>query len=156
MRFIKLFNIEFAEANQNWQNAIDNFCGLKSIPIMTIHKSKGLEYSVVYFVGLENSTFLDFKNQPEEDRCTFFVVLSRVKCSETFTFSNVRSGLKYPKQKNDAINESFELLQNSGIANVFYYFITIAFLSDHYIFLDIEVAPQQNYLFPQWLIFTYL
>lgn len=120
-RFIKLFNIEFAEANQNWQNAIDNFCGLNSIPIMTIHKSKGLEYSAVYFVGLEDSAFWNFKNQPEEDRCTFFVALSRAKCSVTFTFSNVRSGLKYPKQKKDAINEFFELLQNSGIANVIFY-----------------------------------
>lgn len=120
-RFIKLFNIEFAEANQNWQNAIDNFCGLNSIPIMTIHKSKGLEYSAVYFVGLEDSAFWNFKNQPEEDRCTFFVALSRAKCSVTFTFSNVRSGLKYPKQKKDTINEFFELLQNSGIANVTFY-----------------------------------
>lgn len=120
-RFIELFNIEFAEANQNWQNAIDNFCGLNSIPIMTIHKSKGLEYSAVYFVGLEDSAFWNFKNQPEEDRCTFFVALSRAKCSVTFTFSNVRSGLKYPKQKKDAINEFFELLQNSGIANVIFY-----------------------------------
>ena len=33
-RFIKLFNIEFAESHQNWQNTIDNFCGLNSIPIM--------------------------------------------------------------------------------------------------------------------------
>lgn len=119
--FIELFNIEFAEANQNWQNTIDNFCGLNSIPIMTIHKSKGLEYSAVYFVGLEDSAFWNFKNQPEEDRCTFFVALSRAKCSVTFTFSNVRSGLKYPKQKKDAINEFFELLQNSGIANVIFY-----------------------------------
>ena len=120
-RFIKLFNIEFAESHQNWQNTIDNFCGLNSIPIMTIHKSKGLEYSAVYFVGLEDSAFWNFKKQPEEDRCTFFVALSRAKCSVTFTFSNVRSGLKYPKQKKDAINEFFELLQNSGIANVIFY-----------------------------------
>ena len=88
---------------------------------MTIHKSKGLEYSAVYFVGLEDSAFWNFKKQPEEDRCTFFVALSRAKCSVTFTFSNVRSGLKYPKQKKDAINEFFELLQNSGIANVIFY-----------------------------------
>ena len=47
-RFVKLFNIEFAEAHQNWQNTIDNFCGLNSIHIMTIHKSKGLEYSAVF------------------------------------------------------------------------------------------------------------
>ena len=119
--FIKLFNIEFEEANQNWQNAIDNFCGLNSIPIMTIHKSKGLEYSAVYFVGLEDSAFWNFRNQPEEDRCAFFVALSRAKCSVTFTFSNVRSGLKYPEQKKDVINEFFVLLKESGMANVISY-----------------------------------
>lgn len=37
--------------------AIENFCGDHSIPIMTIHKSKGLEYNAVYFVGLEDSAF---------------------------------------------------------------------------------------------------
>ena len=120
-KFIELFNTEFEEANQNWQNAIDNFCGLNSIPIMTIHKSKGLEYSAVYFVGLEDSAFWNFKNQPEEDRCAFFVALSRAKCSVTFTFSNVRSGLKYPEQKKDVINEFFVLLKESEMANVISY-----------------------------------
>lgn len=117
-KFIELFNIEFEAANQNWQNAIDNFCGLNSIPIMTIHKSKGLEYSAVYFVGLEDSAFWNFKNQPEEDRCAFFVALSRAKCSVTFTFSNVRSGLRYPEQKKDSINEFFVLLQEENVANI--------------------------------------
>ena len=88
---------------------------------MTIHKSKGLEYSAVYFVGLEDSAFWNFKKQPEEDRCTFFVALSRAKCSVTFTFSNVRSGLKYPEQKKDVINEFFVLLKESGMANVISY-----------------------------------
>lgn len=117
-KFIELFNIEYEEANKNWQYAIDNFCGLNSIPIMTIHKSKGLEYSAVYFVGLEDSAFWNFKNQPEEDRCAFFVALSRAKKSITFTFSNMRSSLKYPIQKRKDINEFFELLQRPGIATV--------------------------------------
>lgn len=117
-KFIELFNIEYEEANKNWQYAIDNFCGLNSIPIMTIHKSKGLEYSSVYFVGLEDSAFWNFKNQPEEDRCAFFVALSRAKKSITFTFSNMRSSLKYPIQKRKDINEFFELLQRPGIATV--------------------------------------
>ncbi len=117
-KFIELFNIEYEEANKNWQYAINNFCGLNSIPIMTIHKSKGLEYSAVYFVGLEDSAFWNFKNQPEEDRCAFFVALSRAKKSITFTFSNIRSSMKYPIQKRKDINEFFELLQRSGIATV--------------------------------------
>lgn len=120
-KFIELFNIEFEEANHDWQKAIDNFLGLNSIPIMTIHKSKGLEYSAVYFVGLEDSAFWNFKNQPEEDRCAFFVALSRAKKSVTFTFSNNRSGLKYTEQKRELVNEFYELLQEPGIATIEYF-----------------------------------
>lgn len=120
-KFIELFNIEFEEANHDWQKAIDNFLGLNSIPIMTIHKSKGLEYSAVYFIGLEDSAFWNFKNQPEEDRCAFFVALSRAKESVTFTFSNNRSGLKYTEQKRELVNEFYELLQKPGIATIEYF-----------------------------------
>lgn len=65
--------IELETTQMDWMLAIENFEGLHSVPIMTIHKSKGLEYDAVYFVGLEDSAFWSFKNQPDEDRCTFFV-----------------------------------------------------------------------------------
>ena len=85
---------------------------------MTIHKSKGLEYSAVYFIGLEDSAFWNFKNQPEEDRCAFFVALSRAKESVAFTFCKKRSNLKYPDQSHKRINEFFELLQKPDFATV--------------------------------------
>ena len=83
-----------------------------------IHKCKGLEYSAVYFVGLEDSAFWNFRNQPDEDRCTFFVALSRAKESVTFTFCKRRTGMRYPMQQHSAINEFFDLLQKPGIAEV--------------------------------------
>ena len=83
-----------------------------------IHKSKGLEYSAVYFVGLEDSAFWNFRNQPDEDRCTFFVALSRAKESVTFTFCKRRTGMRHPMQQHNAINEFFNLLQKPGIAEV--------------------------------------
>ena len=52
---------------------------------MTIHKSKGLEYEVVYFLGLEDSAFWSFNDQPEEDKSAFFVALSRAKSYLIFT-----------------------------------------------------------------------
>lgn len=109
---------EFVQTDNNWIKAIENFIGLHSIPIMTIHKSKGLEYLAVYFVGLEDGAFWNFKNQPQEDRCAFFVALSRAKQYLTFTFSNTRHKLKYPRQKHDDINEFFDLLKAPGIAEV--------------------------------------
>ena len=102
----------------NWLLAIENFEGLHSVPIMTIHKSKGLEYEAVYFIGLEDSAFWNFKNQPEEDRCAFFVALSRAKREMIFTFCDYRTTSRYPHQQHSQINEFFELLNNSGIAEV--------------------------------------
>lgn len=118
--FKDLFQKELTNVNNDVGLAIDNFRGLNSIPIMTIHKSKGLEYSVVYFIGLEDSAFWNFKNQPDEDRCAFFVALSRAKKSVIFTYTDIRYGFKYPKQSNTGINEFYELLQKPGMAKVIY------------------------------------
>lgn len=117
-KFEDLFFTEYVAACGDWNLAIENFCGEHSVPIMTIHKSKGLEYSAVYFVGLEDSAFWNFRNQPDEDRCTFFVALSRAKESVTFTFCKRRTGMRYPMQQHNAINEFFDLLQKPGIAEV--------------------------------------
>lgn len=102
----------------NWLLAIENFEGLHSIPIMTIHKSKGLEYEAVYFVGLEDSAFWNFKNQPEEDRCAFFVALSRAKREIMFTFCNYRSAIRDHQQTHSEINEFFDLLNTPGMATI--------------------------------------
>lgn len=110
--------IELETTQRDWILAIENFQGLHSVPIMTIHKSKGLEYDAVYFVGLEDSAFWNFKNQPDEDRCTFFVALSRAKEEILFTFCKYRHTSKYSKQSHDQINEFFNLLQTPGIATI--------------------------------------
>lgn len=117
-KFQDLFWIEYELANRNWITAIESFIGLHSIPIMTIHKSKGLEYSAVYFIGLEDSAFWNFRNQPEEERCVFFVAISRAKRFLMFTFSKYRSNLKYPIQRNNSINEFYKLLQKPGMAEI--------------------------------------
>lgn len=99
--------------------AIDDLKGKDTVPIMTIHKSKGLEYEAVYFLGLEDSAFWNFKNQPEEDRSAFFVAISRAKRSLTFSFCERRKtkfGIK--RQQHGNINEFFELLLNDDIARV--------------------------------------
>lgn len=120
VRFNELFERELIAAIGDWESAIRFFVGENSIPIMTIHKSKGLEYSAVFFIGLEDSAFWNFKYQPEEDRCAFFVALSRAKRSITFTFCNNRSTIRTPRQTHNSINEFFELLQKPGMAKVYF------------------------------------
>lgn len=102
----------------NWPQAVEDFIGLDSIPIMTIHKSKGLEYSIVYFLGLEDNAFWSFRKQPLEDRSAFFVALSRAKLEVCFTYCSWRESHIYKSQSRKTINEFYQLLNNSNIAEV--------------------------------------
>ena len=106
------------EISENWNIALNNFKGENSIPIMTIHKSKGLEYDVVFFIGLEDGAFWNFNNQKNEDFCTFFVALSRAKKRVDFTFSSNRSLTKYQKQSLMNIKEFYKILKESNVVNV--------------------------------------
>jgi superfamily I DNA/RNA helicase len=112
--FKRLVWIEYEETNV-WIKAIDNFEGKNSIPIMTIHKSKGLEYDTIFFVGLEDSAFWNFRNQPDEDKCAFFVALSRAKRRIDFTFSADRPVGFSNLQKHDCINEFYEMFEDTEI-----------------------------------------
>jgi len=71
--------------------AVERFEGKGCLPIMTIHKSKGLEFSKVFFIGFEDQNFWSYQSQPEEDTCSFFVALSRAKDAVYFTFSSERT-----------------------------------------------------------------
>lgn len=109
---------EFVSSGYILENAINNFKGLNSIPIMTIHKSKGLEFDAVFFIGLEDSAFWNFRNQPMEDRCAFFVALSRAKKMIGFTFSENRKVGFDDNQRHANINEFYELLESSCLVNI--------------------------------------
>ncbi len=100
--------------------ALDMLVGKDTVPVMTIHKSKGLEYHTVIFIGLEDGAFWTFQQQPDEDKCTFFVALSRAKERVVFTFSKQRED-RYGRlrdQSIEGIKIILQELQNSGIVNM--------------------------------------
>lgn len=99
--------------------ALDMLVGKDTIPVMTIHKSKGLEYQSVIFIGLEDGAFWSFQKQPDEDKCSFFVALSRAKERVIFTFSHQREG-KYGMTQQSIKNISviIEQLQNSRVVSI--------------------------------------
>lgn len=101
----------------DWLTSIENVMGANSIPIMTIHKSKGLEYDTVIFIGLEDSAFWNYLKQKEEDTCAFFVALSRAKRRIIFTFSSDREVTSpyYTRQKRDKIKPFYEILKKSQV-----------------------------------------
>lgn len=106
------------EISKNWTEALNNFKGENSIPIMTIHKSKGLEYDAVFFIGLEDNAFWNFKKQKNEDFCAFFVALSRAKKRVDFTFSANRSLTRYSKQSLTSIREFYKILEDSNVVYI--------------------------------------
>ena len=113
-KFSKLLYTEFSQLQGEWIKVVSNFNGEKSIPIMTIHKSKGLEYEAVYFLGLEDSAFWNFNKQPEEDKSAFFVALSRAKSHIIFTHCKNRED---EPQQVSKINEIYSLLIQSSLCN---------------------------------------
>ena len=113
--FSKLLYIEYSQTQGEWLDTVSSFKGENSISIMTIHKSKGLEYEAVYFLGLEDSAFWSFNDQPEEDKSAFFVALSRAKSHLIFTYCKLRNN---SPQNNRNINEIYSLLIQSNLVDV--------------------------------------
>lgn len=106
------------QRSATWRDAIDDFSGLDTVPVMTIHKSKGLEYHTVIFLGLEDSAFWSFATQSTEDTCAFFVAFSRAKSRVLFTFCNQRTTSPrhqdYP-QAAASIRPLYEILRAAGV-----------------------------------------
>ncbi|WP_428815584.1 UvrD-helicase domain-containing protein [Lactococcus lactis] len=121
-QFIELFWKEYV-IEEDFNTAIRTFQGENIIPIMTIHKSKGLEYESVYFIGLEDSAFWNFRNKPDADRSAFFVAISRAKKYLSFSYCSNRETMKNyynpsGDQKRENINEFYDLLSQPGISKI--------------------------------------
>lgn len=68
-------------------SALNRFSDDQAVSILTIHKSKGLEYDSVIMMAIENEIF--FGDQ-EANRCAFFVGVSRAKRRLVLTHSDMR------------------------------------------------------------------
>ena len=105
------FLTESCGHSTSWTKALDDFEGLHTIPMMTIHKSKGLEFQVVIFVGLDDRAWWSFRRQPEEGRSAFFVAFSRAEQRVLFTYCESRGG------KAD-ISSLYKILADAGVETV--------------------------------------
>jgi superfamily I DNA/RNA helicase len=92
-----------------WTDALDAYEGVHSVPLMTIHKSKGLEYHTVVFVGLDDDAW---RRSFEEDRVEatsgFFVAFTRAKQRVIFTYC-IQRGTR------TAITALYRLLLDAGV-----------------------------------------
>ncbi|MCS6926736.1 MAG: ATP-binding domain-containing protein, partial [Candidatus Binatia bacterium] len=73
-----------------WSDALDRFEGRGQVPLMTIHKSKGLEFHTIVFYGLDNNTWWSLKPDRKEELNSFFVAFTRAKQRAFFTLCTNR------------------------------------------------------------------
>jgi superfamily I DNA/RNA helicase len=67
--------------------ALERFSDDQAVRILTIHKSKGLEFDSVIILGVENQTFW---GKEDDERCAYFVGISRAKKRLILTVSEHR------------------------------------------------------------------
>lgn len=78
---------ECAEHSSSWMEALDEFEGIGQVVLMTVHKSKGLEFHTMIFYGLDNQTWWSLTPQRGEELNTFFVAFTRAKQRAFFSQS---------------------------------------------------------------------
>ena len=103
------FYSDYYDRCNDWKRALELLVGKDTIPLMTIHKSKGLEFDTIIFVGLEDGAFWSYNR---EDLCAFFVALSRAKDRALFTHCNIRGRWAQPIEK---VREIYDLFENAGV-----------------------------------------
>ncbi len=87
--FITLF-CECAEAVDAWSDALDRFEGIGQVPLMTIHKSKGLEFHTMIFFGLDAQTWWSLSPGRDEELNSFFVAFTRAMQRAFFAYCSER------------------------------------------------------------------
>jgi hypothetical protein len=94
-----------------WSSALDAYEGIHAIPLMTIHKSKGLEYHSVIFVGLDDGAWWSFTNDQIEATAGFFVAFTRAKQRVVFTYCAQRG-------TRTKIATLYKLLTSAGVKSI--------------------------------------
>lgn len=95
-------------SSNSWQSCVDEFEGVNHIPLMTIHKSKGLEFDTMIFLGLDDKAWWTHHPGNSEGVSTFFVALSRAKQRAIFSFCDERGG-------RERVSDLYFLLASAGV-----------------------------------------
>lgn len=100
---------ESASVAIDWAQALDRFEGIGQVSLMTIHKSKGLEFHTMIFMGLDDKSWWSLDPRKTEELKSFFVAFTRAKQRAFFTSCAERGG---------AIGWIDKLLAPAGVGRV--------------------------------------
>lgn len=92
----------------SWDQVADGFCEDEAVPLLTIHRSKGLEYHTVFFIGLDDDQWWAHARDTIESTMTFFVGVSRAAEQLIFTQCDARGS-------NNRIADLYAVLTEAGI-----------------------------------------
>lgn len=92
IRALKVRLDDVYESGVSWEELSDRAEGRGAVPLLTVHKSKGLEYHTVIFLSLDDDQWWSFRGNPDEGVRTFFVGLSRAEQRMIFTYCSARGG----------------------------------------------------------------
>ncbi|CDZ55230.1 3'-5' exonuclease, partial [Neorhizobium galegae] len=87
--FVSFFD-QSSSQKVDWRGCIDLLEGRGVVKLMTIHKSKGLEFHTVIFVELNDDAFW----RGSDDANVFLVALSRARERIKFSFANDSKGFR--------------------------------------------------------------
>ena len=86
------FLSESVEGAGTWSDVLGRFEGWGQVSLMTIHKSKGLEFHTMIFYGFDSETWWSLRQQRDEEINSFFVAFTRAKQRAFFTRCRSRGG----------------------------------------------------------------
>jgi superfamily I DNA/RNA helicase len=105
----------------DWLAAMRVFDGSDQVAILTIHKSKGLEWDTVILLGVEDEAFFSFQDKPDDEMATLFVGLSRAKAVLAITSCEKRArpaGFTrwwHERRSFKHVTSFFEILHAAGV-----------------------------------------
>ncbi len=100
---------ECVENAADWSGVLDRFEGKGQVPLMTIHKSKGLEFHTMIFFGLDAQTWWSLSPERGEELNSFFVA---------FTRAMQRAFFAYCSERGNAIDWLEQILLPAGVEQV--------------------------------------
>ena len=106
------FKIRVAQVLQrvdSWDAVADAFSDADAVPLLTVHRSKGLEYHTVFFIGLDRDQWWAHTRDTIESTMTFFVGVSRAAERLVFTQCDQRGGPA-------PFGELYEDLRDAGVS----------------------------------------
>lgn len=93
---------------RSWSQVFAEISAKDAVTLMTIHRSKGLEFHTVIMLGLDDRQWWSYKKDSQEATATFFVGLSRAAHRIIFTATT-------PGHRAGDISELYDLLDNAGV-----------------------------------------